>query len=128
MVITNVARGSSVGTATLYELDGPGIESRWGARFSTPVQTGPGPTQPPVQWVSGLFPVSKTAGGVLTTIPSSTEVKERVELYFYLPSRPSWTVIGWTVPSPLPVPLRLSQTDYVCMLWTVYLDSCLLCA
>jgi hypothetical protein len=23
-------------------LDGPGIESRWGARFSAPVQTGPG--------------------------------------------------------------------------------------
>jgi len=28
--------------ATGYELDGPGIESRWGARFSTPVQTSPG--------------------------------------------------------------------------------------
>ena len=31
------------------ELDGPGIESRWGARFSAPVQT-----QPPIQWVPGL--------------------------------------------------------------------------
>jgi hypothetical protein len=34
--------GSSVGIATGYELDGPGIESRWGERFSAPVQTGPG--------------------------------------------------------------------------------------
>ena len=34
--------GSSVGIATGYGLDGPGIESRWGARFSAPVQTGPG--------------------------------------------------------------------------------------
>ena len=34
--------GSSVGKATRYGLDGPGIESRWGARFSAPVQTGPG--------------------------------------------------------------------------------------
>ena len=34
--------GSSVGIATAYGLDGPGIESRWGARFSAPVQTGPG--------------------------------------------------------------------------------------
>ena len=34
--------GSSVGIATGYGLDGPGIESRWGTRFSTPVQTGPG--------------------------------------------------------------------------------------
>jgi len=32
---------SSVGIATRYGLDGPGIESRWGARFSAPVQTGP---------------------------------------------------------------------------------------
>jgi hypothetical protein len=32
-----------VGIATRYGLDGPGIESRWGgARFSAPVQTGPG--------------------------------------------------------------------------------------
>jgi len=33
--------GSSVGIATGYGLDGTGIESRWGARFSVPVQTGP---------------------------------------------------------------------------------------
>ena len=32
--------GSSVGIATGYGLDGPGIESRWWARFSAPVQTG----------------------------------------------------------------------------------------
>ena len=38
---TLVARDSSVGTATAYGLDGPGIESRWGARFSAPVQIGP---------------------------------------------------------------------------------------
>jgi hypothetical protein len=37
-----VGRDSSVGMATRYGLDGPGIESRWGARFSVPVQTGPG--------------------------------------------------------------------------------------
>jgi hypothetical protein len=34
-------RDGSVGMATAYGLDGPGIESRWGARFSAPVQTGP---------------------------------------------------------------------------------------
>jgi hypothetical protein len=34
--------GSSVGIATDYGLDGLGIESPWGARFSAPVQTGPG--------------------------------------------------------------------------------------
>ena len=35
-----VDHDSSVGIATAYGLDGPGIESRWGARFSAPVQTG----------------------------------------------------------------------------------------
>ena len=35
-------RDSSVGIATRYGLDGPGIESRWGARFSVPVHSGPG--------------------------------------------------------------------------------------
>jgi hypothetical protein len=46
--------GSVVGIATGYGLDGPGIKSRGGARFSAPVQTGPGAPQPPVQWVPGL--------------------------------------------------------------------------
>ena len=45
--------GSVVGIATGYGLDGPWIEAR-GARFSEPVQTGRGPTQPPLQWVPGL--------------------------------------------------------------------------
>ena len=37
-----VGRDSSVSVVTRYGLDGAGIESRWGARFSAPVQTGPG--------------------------------------------------------------------------------------
>jgi hypothetical protein len=35
-------RDSSVGITTRYRLDGPRIVSRWGARFSALVQTGPG--------------------------------------------------------------------------------------
>ena len=34
------------------------------AIFSVPVQTGPGPTDAPLQWVSGPFPGGKAAGGV----------------------------------------------------------------
>jgi len=36
------SRESSLYMATRYGLDGPGIESRWGARFFAPVYTGPG--------------------------------------------------------------------------------------
>jgi len=39
---SSVGRDISVGTATGYGLDGPGIESQCGVRFSSPVQTGPG--------------------------------------------------------------------------------------
>ena len=41
-IVTDIGSpDSSVGMATRYGLDGPRIESRWSARFSAPVQTGP---------------------------------------------------------------------------------------
>ena len=53
---------SSVGIATRYGLDGPGIESRCGRNFPHPSRPALGPTQPPIQWVPGLFPGGKPAG------------------------------------------------------------------
>jgi hypothetical protein len=41
--------GSSVGMATGYGLDGPGIEFRWGRDYSHLSRPALGPTQPPVQ-------------------------------------------------------------------------------
>jgi hypothetical protein len=49
-----VGRDSSVGTATRYGVDGPGIESRWGLDFPHPNRPALGPTQTPIQWVPGL--------------------------------------------------------------------------
>jgi len=46
--------GSSVGTATGYGMDGPGIESRWGRDFPHLSRPTLGPSQPPVQSVRGL--------------------------------------------------------------------------
>jgi hypothetical protein len=83
-------RDSSVGIATRYGLDGPGIESRWGARFSAPVQSGPGVH--PISCTMGLsWRVKRPGRGVDHPPPSSAEVEGRVELYIFSPSGPSWT-------------------------------------
>jgi hypothetical protein len=55
-------RVSVVGIATRYGLDGAGIESRWGRDFSQPSRPALESTQPPIQWVPGLFPGGKAAG------------------------------------------------------------------
>jgi len=55
---------SSVGIATGYGLDGPGIESRWGVRFSVPVQTGPGAHQVSYTICTVSFPEVKGGRGV----------------------------------------------------------------
>jgi hypothetical protein len=83
---SKVGRDSSVGIATRYGLDGPGIESRWGRDFqhlSTPAL---GPTG-----------VKRPGRGVDHPPSSSAEVKERVELYLCSPSGSSWPVIGRTL-------------------------------
>ena len=68
-----------------------------------------GPTQPPVQWVLGLFPGGKEAG-TGSHIPSfRDEVKEIVVLHLCSSSGPSRSVIGRTLP--------ISQTRYhTCMI------------
>ena len=80
----HVGWDSSVGIGTLYGLDGPGIEPRWGRDFLHLPQTGP-----PSLLYNGyrvfLPGVKRPGRGIDQPHQSSAEVKERVELYLYSP-------------------------------------------
>ena len=91
-----MGRDSVVGLATCYELDGTGIESRWGRDFEHPSR----PAYPASCTIgTGSSPGVKQPGRGVDHPPlSSAEVKERVELYLYSPCGPSWPVIRYTLP------------------------------
>jgi hypothetical protein len=55
------------GIATGYGLDGPRVESRWEARFSTPVHTGPGAHLASCTMGTGSSPEVKNGRGVTLT-------------------------------------------------------------
>jgi hypothetical protein len=57
-----MGRDSSVGIATDYGLDGPGIESRWEARFFAHNQNGPGAHPASCIMGTGSFPGVKRPG------------------------------------------------------------------
>ena len=85
-----MGRDSSVGIATHYGLDGPGIESRWGRDFPHPSRPALGPTMG-----TGSFPGVKRPGcGADHPPPSKFRGHERVGLYLYSPSGSQWPVIG----------------------------------
>jgi len=84
-----------VGTATRYRLDGLAIQSWWAQHILHLSRPALGPTHPPIQQVSRLsarHEVARRCRSPLT--PSIAELKERVELYHYSPSGPTWPVIG----------------------------------
>jgi hypothetical protein len=71
------------------------------ARFSAPVQTSP--EARPASCTMGTGYLSrgiKRPGRGADHLPSSAGVKERVELYLYSPSGPSWPVLGRSLPLP----------------------------
>jgi len=83
----NVGQESVAFIATHNGLDGWEIESRWGARFSTHVQTYP------ASYAMGTGSLSQRVNGrsvaLATHPPSSAEIKELCPL-----SGPSWPVLG----------------------------------
>jgi hypothetical protein len=95
-----VSWDSSVVIATDYGLDGPGIGSRVGVRFSALVPTGPGvyPT-PYTMGIRSFTGVNLSRCGLDQPTPSSAEAKERVELYRISPPWPSWPVLDRNLPA-----------------------------
>ena len=90
-----MGRDSAVGIATRYGLKGTGIEPRCWARFSAPVQIGSWARPASCTLSTGSSPGIKQPGrGVEPSSPTSAEVKERVWIYLYFPSGPSWPVTG----------------------------------
>jgi hypothetical protein len=78
-----------------YRLDDRGYEYQQGLGiffFTTASRPALRPTQPPIQWVPGALSLAvKQLGHEADhSPPSSTEVKECVELYLQLPNTPSW--------------------------------------
>ena len=67
LIIEINGSGSSVGVVTGYGLDGPWIESRWGARFSIPAQTGPGAHPASCTMGTRSFPGVKSCRGMTLT-------------------------------------------------------------
>ena len=66
-LLTICGPGSVVSIATGYGLDGPGIECRWGTRFSAPVQTGRGAHPASCTMGTGFFTGVKSGRGVMLT-------------------------------------------------------------
>jgi hypothetical protein len=97
--------GSSVGTATGYWLDGPGIESRWGRDFPTPVQTGPGIHPASCTMGTVSFPGVKRPGRRADHPPlPCAEVENKYSYTSTPPLGPWWPAIGWPLPLFLFVP------------------------
>jgi hypothetical protein len=124
-----LGRDSSVGIATRYGLDVPGIESRRGRDFPHPSRPALGPTQTgprahPASYTMGIVSLSgvkRPGRGVDHRLPSSTEVKESVELYLYSTSGPSWPVLEWPLPLSYPT---IDQTAYMDAWKKYYKTAC----
>ena len=95
MIGRTAGTDSVVGIVTCYGLEGPGIKSRRGERFSAPIQTSPEAYPASCTMGTRSFLAVKRPGlGVDYQPPSSAEIKERVVLYLYSPSGPLWPVLG----------------------------------
>ena len=71
-------------------MESPGVESQWGQDFAHPSRLAMWPNKPHI-FSPGL---ERPGNGDNHSPPPSVQVKERVELYLYSPSEPSWPILG----------------------------------
>ena len=95
-----------------------------GGNIFAPTQTCPGAHLASYTMGTGSFLGVKQPGcGVDHPPPSRAEVKERVELYLYSTSGPSWPVLGWTLPTVYVIAVNSTKFQYVwesnicCRIW-----------
>jgi hypothetical protein len=77
--------GSSVDIATVYGLDGPGIDSRWGRDVPHLSRLTLGPNLPPVQLVPGLSRGKERPGRDADFSPPSSAVAMKEKSYISAP-------------------------------------------
>ena len=99
IIHVNIVLHSVVCIATSYGLDSPGIKSPSWWDFPHPSGQAVGPTHTPTRWGLGLFPgVKQPRHGI--DHPPPIWHKRRVLLCPISPSKPSRSVLGWTLPVP----------------------------
>ena len=75
----NGGPGVVVGIVTVYGLDGSEIESRWGVRFSAPVQTGFKAHPASCKMGTGSFPGVRCGRGVTLTPHPLLGARSKIE-------------------------------------------------
>ena len=118
-----MGRGSSVGQSVLR------LATSWTVLGSNPCGGEVPPTRSDRPWGPPsllynryrIFPlgVKRPERGVDHPQPSSADVKERVELYLYSPSGPSWTVL-WSTSSFYLYLYSSKNLEYVAVLSTAF--------
>ena len=99
-----------------------GLNPGGGREFPHPSRRALGSTQRPIKWVPVLsFPGVKRPGRVVYhLLPSSAEVKARVEVYLCSLFGTSWPVLGRTL--PLSLPLSICAQKYQPVVWSAVLN------
>ena len=111
-------RDSSVGTATRYGLDGPGIKSRWGPDFPNPSRPALRLTQSHVQCVPSLLPGCSKA-------TEEWRWQSAPSRAVYPPSGLSWPFLGWTSVFRRVRKLRKANTGFIMSVcWSAIFPAC----